>query len=52
MSLAHSAEYGLNDSETEILIKNLMDYGLEAIEVLGMGEENMMIPDSILANLF
>ena len=91
VSLAHPAEYGLNDKETEVLIKNLMDYGLEAIEVihpsqdtiyskklqdiaiknnlaftggsdfhgsndngvdLGMGGENMMIPDSILANLF
>lgn len=91
VSLAHPAEYGLNDEETEILIKNLMDYGLEAVEVihpsqnfkyskklqdiaiknnlaftggsdfhgnnddgidLGMGGENMMIPDSILANLF
>ena len=91
MSLAHPAEYGLNDNQTEILIKNLMDYGLEAIEVihpsqdtiyskklqdiatknnlaftggsdfhgsndngvdLGLGGENMMIPDSILANLF
>ena len=91
VSLAHPAEYGLNDNETEILIKKLMDYGLDAIEVihpsqdviyskklqdiaiknnlaftggsdfhssndngvdLGMGGENMMIPDSILANLF
>lgn len=91
VSLAHPAEYGLNDNEIEILIKNLMDYGLEAIEVihpsqdtiyskklqdiatknnlaftggsdfhgsndngvdLGLGGENMMIPDSILANLF
>ncbi|MCI9277995.1 MAG: PHP domain-containing protein [Lachnospiraceae bacterium] len=91
VSLAHPAEYGLNDNQTEILIKNLMDYGLEAIEVihpsqdtiyskklqdiatknnlaftggsdfhgsndngvdLGLGGENMMIPDSILANLF
>lgn len=91
VSLAHPAEYGLNDEETEILIKNLMDYGLEAIEVihpsqnfiyskklqdiaikhnlaftggsdfhgnhddgidLGMGGENMMVPDSFLANLF
>lgn len=91
VSLAHPAEYGLNDDETEILIKNLMDYGLEAIEVihpsqdsiyskklqdiaiknnlaftggsdfhgnnddgndLGIGGENMMIPDSILADLF
>ena len=91
VSLAHPAEYGLNDEETEILIKNLMNYGLEAIEIihpsqnsiyskklqdmaiknnlaftggsdfhgnnddgidLGMGGENMMVPDSILANLF
>ncbi|MDE6420167.1 MAG: PHP domain-containing protein [Lachnospiraceae bacterium] len=91
VSLAHPAEYGLTDDETELLVKNLMDYGLEAIEVfhpsqdsvyskklqdiaiknkmaftggsdfhgnpngditLGMGGENMMIPDSILANLF
>lgn len=91
VSLAHPAEYGLNDNQTEILIKNLMDYGLEEIEVihpsqdtiyskklqdiatknnlaftggsdfhgsndngvdLGLGGENMMIPDSILANLF
>lgn len=89
MSLAHPAEYGLNDDDTEVLIKNLMDYGLDAIEVihpsqnsiyskklqniavkkhlaftggsdfhdnnngvdLGMGGENMMIPDSFLANL-
>lgn len=90
VSLAHPAEYGLNDEETEILIKNLMDYGLEAVEVihpsqnfiysqklqniaiknnlaftggsdfhgnnddgidLGMGGENMMVPDSFLANL-
>lgn len=90
VSLAHPAEYELNDNETELLIKNLMDYGLDAIEVihpsqdsiyskklqdiavknnlaftggsdfhgnnddgidLGMGGENMMIPDSILANL-
>ena len=89
VSLAHPAEYGLDDNETELLIKNLMNYGLEAIEVihpsqdtiyskklqdiaiknnlaftggsdfhgnnnngvdLGMGGENMMIPDSILAN--
>lgn len=34
VSLAHPAEYGLSDEETEILIKNLMDYGLEAIEVI------------------
>lgn len=91
VSLAHPAEYGLNDEETEILIENLMDYGLEAIEVihpsqnsiyskklqdiaiknnltftgesdfhgnhddgidLGVGGENMMVPDSFLANLF
>lgn len=91
VSLAHPAEYGLTDDETELLIKNLMDYGLEAIEVihpsqdsiyskklqdiaiknklaftggsdfhgnhdgditLGMGGENMRIPDSILANMF
>ena len=90
VSLAHPAEYGLDDNETELLIKNLMNYGLEAIEVihpsqdtiyskklqdiaiknnlaftggsdfhgnndngvdLGMGGDNMMIPDSILANV-
>ena len=91
VSLAHPAEYGLTDDETELLIKNLMGHGLEAIEVihpsqdsvyskklqdiaiknelaftggsdfhgnpngditLGMGGENGMIPDRILANLF
>lgn len=90
VSLAHPAEYGLNDDETELLIKNLKDYGLNAIEVihpsqdstyskklqdiaiknnlaftggsdfhgnnddgidLGMGGENMMVPDSFLTNL-
>lgn len=91
VSLAHPAEYGLNDNETELLIKNLMNYGLEAVEAihpsqdvkyseklqdiaarynlaftggsdfhghnddgidLGVGGENMMIPDSILVDLF
>lgn len=91
VSLAHPAEYGLNDEDTEVLIKNLMNYGLEAIEVihpsqsatyskklqdiaiknnlgftggsdfhgnhgngvdLGLGGENMRIPEEFLANLF
>lgn len=91
VSLAHPAEYGLSDEETEVLIKNLMNNGLEAIEVihpsqdtiyseklqdvaikynlgftggsdfhgkndngvdLGLGGENMKIPDSFLTNLF
>lgn len=90
VSLAHPAEYGLNDEDTELLIKNLMDDGLEAIEVihpsqnfiyskklqdiaikndlaftggsdfhgnntdgidLGVGGDNMRVPDSFLESL-
>lgn len=41
VSLAHPAEYGLNDHETEILVKNLMDHGLEAIEVIHPSQDSM-----------
>lgn len=39
--MAHPAEYGLNDNETELLIKNLMDYGLDAIEVIHPSQDSI-----------
>lgn len=41
VSLAHPAEYELTDEETELLVKNLMDYGLEAIEVIHPSQDSV-----------